>query len=95
MNKYQKALGYIVDNFLDDIGVIYGKPNNLETECVMVIQELVDKETPMKPIQLEERKYSCPSCAMAFKLKTLVKNMFVNNQYCDVCGQALDWSEEE
>ena len=89
MNKYQEALDYL--RWIGSDGY-YKKKREKSFD---VLQELVDKATPMKPIQLEERKYSCPSCAMAFKLKTLVKDMFVNNQYCDVCGQRLDWSKDE
>ena len=97
MNKYQKALGYIVDNFLDDIGVIYGKPNNLETECVMVIQELIDKETPKKPVYRQfmrntpqhEFRESCPNCNNVFDYDELGK------KYCGNCGQKLDWGKHE
>lgn len=80
MNKYQYALNDLINQNYDDIEVL---------------QELVDKETPMRVIKLAENKYSCQKCAMAFELKTSIRNMFVNNQYCDVCGQKIDWSDEE
>lgn len=82
MNKYQEAIKRVELDFEDRVEedniLMVGRMD------IEALQRLVDKATPMKPIQLEEGKYSCPSCAMAFKLKTLVKDMFVNNQYCDV-----------
>lgn len=38
-NKYQNALNYIVDNFIDNIEVKDGQPMNKETECVLKLQE--------------------------------------------------------
>ena len=93
MNKYQEALNYFKDISNDLLSIFDEESMSIHFRELKILQELVDKATPMKPIQLEEGKYSCPSCAMAFKLKTLVKNMFVNNKYCDVCGQALLWEE--
>lgn len=55
------------------------------------LQDLVDKETPMKPNHLKGLRYSCGNCAMAF---IRAKVRFVSNQYCDVCGQKIDWSGE-
>ena len=43
MNKYQEAINYIVDNFIDNIEVKNGKPMNKETECILILQELVKK----------------------------------------------------
>ena len=90
-NKYEEALNYFLDR---------EEGENVTITCDWLdyaeeLKELVDKATPKKPTKLEKGKYSCDSCAMTFKLTTLVKDMFVNNQYCDVCGQKLDWSDEE
>lgn len=94
MNKYQEAyLG--IEQFIEVcIGDLYDYENSQIRRDMETIVELVDKATPKKPSSLEKNKYSCPSCSMAFELRTSVKNMFVNNQYCDVCGQALDWSKD-
>ena len=96
-NKYQEALGYIADNFIDNIEVKDGKPMNKETKCVMTLQELVNKETPKKlseakiPYSIEIPAYmvvkTCPKCNRKFDYR----NMGVN--YCSSCGQKLDWSE--
>ena len=55
---------------------------------------LLDEETPMKPTELETGKYSCDSCAMAFTVKDL-KYRFLSHTYCDICGQKIDWSEDD
>lgn len=87
-NKYQEALDELERAYrnvtLDD---------DLTNDKRDTLQELVDKETPMKPIHLGGNKYSCKNCSMAFELNSKVR--FVNNQYCDVCGQKIDWSNDE
>lgn len=88
MNKYQKAL----DELLAFPKWQHGTRELFEENRV-ALQELIDKETPIKPKKLENGKYSCDSCAMAFTVKYL-KNRFISHTYCDVCGQKLDWSEE-
>lgn len=50
------------------------------------IMELVDKETPKKPIRHTNSFYRCENC----------EELFQNHHYqnhCSNCGQALDWSE--
>ena len=73
------------------------------SQCTDVLQELVDKETPMQVEKvisdydinignLTIRKgtmviQKCPKCGEII--------MEVNNKnYCGNCGQAIDWSEE-
>lgn len=89
MNKYQEALDSFEETFrnatLDD---------DLTNERQDLLQELVDKATPMKPIvQTFKRvfggggyidKFFCPYC------KSEVKE---NEHHCR-CGQAIDWDEE-
>lgn len=83
-NKYQEAL-----NELRQISA-----SERQNKLYDTLQELVDKETPMKPIKLGDNKFSCKSYAMAFTVKYL-KNRFISHTYCDVCGQKIDWSDEE
>ena len=98
MNKYQEALNYLVSDGTHKTLHSWGDEIEVETEhgeeSLNLLQELVDKATPMKPTKLENGKYSCDSCAMAFTVKYL-KNRFLSHTYCDVCGQKLDWSDEE
>ena len=95
MNKYQEALARIektaffktehdFDNFRKD---------------AKLLQELLDKTTPMKPkIYIDNKKeskrvYACPRCGNSC-LKKWANERQVN-RYCWDCGQALDWSEDE
>ena len=101
MNKYQEALNKLKELGLsipaNGQGEEFGFSQDFdfdhdgyELECSLM-QELVDKETPMKPIHMGGRIYSCDRCAMAFEIP---KIRFVGNQYCDVCGQKIDWTNE-
>lgn len=87
MNKYEEALKSFEEAYRN-----VTSDDELTNEKRDALKELVDKETPMKPIHLGGNKYSCDKCSMAFELKTNTR--FVNNQYCDVCGQKLDWDIE-
>lgn len=54
-------------------------------------KKLKDKETPKKPIRFKNSVYiSTPKCPLC---KTTPHTG--NQKYCDECGQALDWSDEE
>ena len=85
MNKYQEALNKVYEIISDlDFGS--------QKECAIqlkMIQELVDKETPKKPIRFKNSIYiSLPKCPIC---KTIPHTG--NQKYCDECGQKLDWSE--
>ena len=89
MNKYQEALNRIKVHVPE-----YKLINNHIVEVdkhsdLCKLQELVDRETPMKPIELinDERSTThncCPKCEVE-----------VDFRYCSDCGQRLDWSDEE
>ena len=78
MNKYQEAL-----NKIKNIGEkdLYNERNILWANT---LQELVDKETPMKVI-IQERvldtDYYCPKCNGEL--------LYGEQKYCDMCGQRL------
>ena len=83
-NKYQEAL-----NYLDWHCSVEHK------EQQELLQELVDKETPLRVIKLKcyrnEEYNACPKCNT---------NVYIDDhdyylERCDVCGQKLDWSDEE
>ena len=107
INKYQEALDKLRDktstevreNYKDNQGLyrirVIGHKNK---ECD-TLQELVDKETPMKPIREEyvnthgykEYGYSCGKCKRG--LLCHCSNIY----RCEdtECNQVIDWSEEE
>lgn len=51
---------------------------------LQTLQELVDKETPMKPVKIFER-VCCPKCSFP---------VIIIDNYCPNCGQRLDWSDK-
>ena len=106
MNKYQEAFGDIVDNgvsldYFNDKSVLPQDENPL-----FIVQELVDKETPMKPKMNDykitrldkfigiEQTYTCPRCRNAC-LEMLAVNKRNIHRYCYDCGQKLDWGEDD
>ena len=77
-NKYQEAL-----NFLDwHCEVAHTKHQDL-------LQELVDKETPMKPMNRYKADFGRRGC---FKCEGLVSYKMA---YCPDCGQKIDWSDND
>lgn len=70
-NKYQEALNNLI-------------LTARKAEDIRVIQELVDKETPMKPYK-DGKKYKCTKCVI----------VRVSGNRCPNCGQKIDWSKDE
>lgn len=101
-NKYQVALNRIktIDlDIIEDLRTRYEQsyygihdyPTLEMSGDIKTLQELVNKETPMKvtekldaPVSHEQYR-KCPKC------KDLVARMY---SYCPFCGQKLDWSDE-
>ena len=80
MNKYREALDKLYE------GYQYGMAGRHYTD---ILQELVDKATPKKPVRFKDKCYiSLPKCPIC---KTIPHTG--NQKYCDECGQKLDWSE--
>lgn len=96
VNEYQDSLNELYENATNGEDV-YIKQKHIKgiTECRDVLQELVDKATPKKPIKEELvdfceddfTRYSCPICN--YTLKT--NHSCSNNE----CRQAIDWSKDE
>lgn len=94
LNKYQKAL------------------KKLEVQCetfdiisYIDLKELVEKETPKKPIirkemikliKLCESKVTlCPNCKEELTDDAGCYNDYHDVEYCPFCGQHLDWEDED
>ena len=105
MNKYQEALNVLVnqpENFVYSSGQMIQTRNRKETK---ILQELVDKEKPMKPYYQDMtsslggvddvsrttiQELTCRQCDYAYL------NDYINDyEYCAYCGQKLDWSDLE
>lgn len=79
INKYQQAY----QNVQAELPV--------DNEDIVVLRELVEKSIPKKPRVIKVYEdvvcYECPNC------NSRTPTNFRKN-YCDVCGQKLDWREE-
>ncbi len=96
MNKYQEALKWFksifreigTEQYYENLGLRFGQGLN---ESIETIEELVDKETPMKTIFSKELGVTtCGSCK-----KYLVSSNNWIPKYCSECGQKIDWGNEE
>ena len=95
MNKYQKALDYLVENSMYETversdlpdGVIWKEVTQKGIEAQELLQELVDRATPKKVVDKPPFKSFgwCPNCNCSINRRNHPK-------FCG-CGQALDWSE--
>lgn len=94
MKKYQESLNYI-----SELAAWTRSDNDVEPHKYL-LQELVDKETPMKPALLvshkkpNKRQYQCLRCGNACLVRyaPFERN---ENRHCYNCGQAIDWSDNE
>ena len=77
MNKYQVVLDWVSAGN-DSCGTEWD-----------LLQELVDKETPMKKTIKKGRPY-CAKCSYSL----LIEDVW-EMSYCCACGQKIDWSDEE
>ena len=76
MSKYQTALYSIAGELYFDCGL----------DELKLLQELVDKQTPMKPV-FNRLELSCGECGSC-KIED-----FEDELYCPSCGQRMDWEE--
>lgn len=112
MNKYQKALENIGMIDLDNLSNGYDSPKFVKDFYYgeyELLQELVDKAAPKKPIKEENlidydefdtvKSFynsisSCPNCkGLLFDENDDID--FKESPHCPYCGQRLDWGEEE
>ncbi len=94
-NKYKEALGVIEKALIQKLNA---SAILIERTELNTLHELVDKATPkkVKVVPSDKLRFDglCPNCNqplfdgsdMFFKEKRY--------QFCDYCGQALDWSKD-
>ena len=98
MNKYQEALIKLVSNNYST--------RSEKNEYINTLQELVNKETPMKPIIYNTNQFKCPKCKKQIKGKKMIYNsetkrfdikskIKVEKIYCPYCSTKLDWSDTD
>ena len=84
MNKYQKALERIKKHCPTLFAEV--------VKDLATLQELVDKETPIKVTDIHVDEFYCPKCHSEI---THDKYNSEHPKYCEECGQRLDWSDSE
>ena len=52
------------------------------------VREAMEKQKRKKPRATTNRCYVCPNCGLVTSIK-------IKHNYCDACGQHIDWSEKE
>lgn len=90
MNKYQEAFYNV------SMGDSFPGAKEQFEKGLEVLRELVEKETPRKPIEIKYKLFygwACPHCAHDISNNRKRKHQKV--QYCPNCGQKLDWGEED
>ena len=86
---------------VDDFSFVYkGKsiPKEALIECREVIHKACEKQIPKKPktylVNMKHIDFLCPNCKKRIISKVDGEWLAGKNQkFCDECGQALDWSE--
>lgn len=101
-SKYQEALDRLCENdYFDENG-------NCNCDLIVMdrilLQELVDKATPKKPVRVccepeeewdnEEEFYNCPNCGEPLPYN-FDYDYPIKNKCCLECQQVLDWSDED
>ena len=77
--KPQEAIGLVKECGLNIEGTLYA-------ECEKAILKSLEKQITQQPIEYAKLRYCCPVCKAI---------LYSNPFYCNHCGQALDWGEEE
>ena len=90
MNKYQEALNRLVEgNYLT---------NREKKQFANILQELIDKETPKKPIYKDDgcgdNYYFCGNCGVRVPLCSNLIDQ-IKYKHCPYCGREIDWSDED
>lgn len=94
MNKYQEAMNYLWNAYDDN--KIYGIASRGYLEA---LQELVDKETPKKPVEIQDYIFGdyhlvCPNCGQgAIVIATRTDGKLYPR--CPFCGQLLKGDNED
>lgn len=94
MSEYTEAISSIYFTMHNRV-----KPKTLghcEDKNLELLEELVERATPKKP-EITIYNGFCPNCHQAFGFERTRQAMLRPYwlSFCPVCGQALDWSEDD
>ena len=94
-NKYQEALDYVNKSVCTALSCL-GIDDEQSRKSLHILQKLVDKETPMKPIyenDLVDENIVVDTWAYCPKCKEEIDHDRWGEKYCSHCGQKIDWSD--
>lgn len=63
-------------------------------ESVDMAVHALEKQIPKKVVKGGKQSYKCPCCGECAKTQTGDSFIDYRLDYCDGCGQKLDWSDE-
>lgn len=83
------CIGKGCDRKCDNCDCNYAQGNMGEQkEALSVAIQALEKQIPKKPIFTDDKQFAlCPCCDM--------KGLADKQEYCDNCGQAIDWSDTD
>lgn len=67
-------------------------------QCIELCKKALEKQIPKKPYKIREHKqndYYCAICKRYLGDEMELKHACLQPEYCEHCGQALDWSDTE
>lgn len=64
-------------------------------EALDVAIQALEKQIPKKVVKDGEQSYKCPCCGGCAKTETGDSFIDYRLDYCDGCGQKLDWSDSD
>ena len=85
MNKYKEAF--------DELKEVLYLPDKYLEKRLNILQELVEKATPKKPIG-KHTQYKCPVCGRRVR-SGKGSSSHIRDNVCQRCYQVLDWGDEE
>lgn len=96
MNKYEKALNVINQNLqlaIHDDDLLNPEYSKEQVSALTVAAESIEKRIPKKVITgYDEQDYvCCPNCKRGLMSMDWYDHFKCN--YCEDCGQALDWRD--
>ena len=100
---HEEAIDYIENEIKIDVALCNDNDIENHIECFKMAQEALGKQIPKKPINNSKHEqngrvfydisqYKCPVCKSRVKSGMGSSSRYRNN-FCNHCGQALDWGK--
>lgn len=83
----KEALDWLIYKISIDVQNSRDVPKDIE--CLEMCKKALEKQIPKKPYKISNEIYHCVVCSAPVRLGDVW-----DDNFCDVCGQAIDWSEE-